>query len=78
MLLQKLKERSAGTEYEFPYETTTLYHLVKMLGSQFQADDHKVIMERPSVSIVAQRYEYLKKIATFRSEGYLIVYLAET
>ena len=35
MLLQKLKERSSGTEYEFPYKRTTLYHLVKKLGFQF-------------------------------------------
>ena len=68
-----MKERSAGTEYEFRYERTTLYHLVKKLGFQFQAaDNRKVIMESPG--IVAWRYEYLKKMVKFRSKGYLIVY----
>ena len=55
MLLQKLKERSAGTEYEFPYERNTLYRLMKKLGFKFQAADNRtVIMESPR--IVALRY----------------------
>ena len=43
---EKLKEISARTSYEFPYGRTTLYHLLKKRGFEFQKTNKlKVIME---------------------------------
>ena len=76
-LHEKLKELSAGTNYEFPYGRTTLFHLVKKLGFNYQkADNRKVLMESPR--IVAWRWKYLRQVEKFRSDGSLIVYLDET
>ena len=37
IIYEKLKgTSSAGTSYEFPHVRTTLYHLLKKLGSEYQ------------------------------------------
>ena len=73
----KLKGLSTERHYALFYGRTTLYHLLKRLDFKYQkADNHKVLMEAPS--IVAWRWEYLRQIEKHPSEGYLIVYLDET
>ena len=50
MLLNKLKEILAGTDYEFSNGKTTLHaYLVKIRFQYQKADNRKVIMESPSL-----------------------------
>ena len=66
VLYEKLKEISTGTHYELAYGRTTLQ----------KADNRNVLIETPR--IVAWRWEYLRQIEKYRSEGSLIVLLDET
>lgn len=77
MLLDRLKDRTAGTPDSFPYERTTLYRLLKHLGFRYRVyNRRKVIMEAPR--IVALRHRFLRQIAQVRAQGKNIVYLDET
>ena len=61
LILTKLKEPSAATDYEFLYGRTTLHAYLIKIGFQFRkADNQKVNMESPK--LVAWRFKYLTKI----------------
>ena len=72
-LYAKLIQISKGTNYEFRYKHTSLYHLVRKLGFKYNKyDKRSVIME--SVKIVVWSYKYLLEIANYKAQNYLIVY----
>ena len=73
----KLIKISKGTDYEFCYKRTSLYHLVQKLSFKYKKCDKRSVIKK-SVKIVACRYKYLLEIAKYRAQNYLIVYLDET
>ena len=76
MIFQKVKEKTEGTDYAFPYELTSLKKLLKMIGFHFcKTNNRTVLME--ILRIAARRYEYLRKIRK-RAEGFLPVFIDET
>ena len=76
MLLEKIQERTMG-DYEFPYGRTWLSKLVKSLGFCYcRSNNREILMESPS--IMAWRWEFLRKLKTLRAEGCTPVYLDET
>ena len=77
MIFQKVKEKTEGTDYAFPYELTSLKKLLKMIGFHFcKTNNRTVLMEIPRIA--ARRYEYLRKIRKLRAKGFLPVFIDET
>ena len=77
MIFQKVKEKTEGTDFAFPYELTSLKKLLKMIGFHFcETNNRTVLMEIPRIA--ARRYEYLRKIRKLRAEGFLPVFKNET
>ena len=77
MIFQKVKEKTEGTDYAFPYELTSLKKLLKMIRFHFcKTNNRTVLMEIPRIA--ARRYEYLRKIRKLRAEGFLPVFIDET
>ena len=77
VLLNKLKEISAGIDCKFTYGRNMLHAYLVKIGLQYQkADNQKVIIKSPRLS--AWRYKYLIKVQKYREDGYLTVYLDET
>ena len=77
MIFQKVKEKTEGTNYAFPYELTSLKNLLKMIGFHFcKTNNRTVLMEIPRIA--ARRYEYLRKVRKLRAEGFLPVFIDET
>ena len=76
VIFQKVKEKTEGTNYAFPYELTSLKKLLKMIGFHFcKTNNRTVLMEIPRIA--AGRYEYLRKIRKLRAEGFLPVFIDE-
>ena len=77
MIFQKVKEKTEGTEYAFPYELTSLKKLLKMIGFHFcKTNNRTVLMKIPRIA--ARRYEYLRKTRELRTEGFLPAFIDET
>ena len=77
IIFQKVKEKTEGTDYTFPYELTSLTKLLKMIGFHFcKTNNCTLLMEIPRIA--AQRYEYLRKIRKLPAEGFLPVFIDET
>ena len=77
IIFQKVKEKTEGTDYVFPYELTSLKKLLKMIGFHFcKTNNRTVLMEIPHSA--ARRYEYLRKMRKLRAEGFLPVFMDET
>lgn len=60
MILDKMKENTKGTDYEFPYGITQLRKLVRLIGFRFcRTETRSVIME--STQIAAWRLNFYEK-----------------
>ena len=77
MIYEKILQKTSGEDYEFPYGRSTLSKILKSLGFHYcRNKNRQVLMESPRIQ--AMRYEFLRKLRKFRSDGYKIVYLDET
>lgn len=76
-LTESMRQKTAQTNYEFPYSAATLYRLLVSMGFQYKSAPKKSLRtETPD--IIVWRYRYLHAIRDFRSQGYDDVYLDET
>ena len=76
-LMEAMRQKTAGTDYQFPYGAKTLYRLLRSMGFKYRVVPRKSIRAE-SYHIIAWRYKYLETIKYFRSLGYADVYLDET
>ena len=76
-LNRAMREKTAGTEYEFPYSDSTLYRLLGSMGFVYRTLAKKSA-KFESEEVIAWRYRYLQAIREFRSKGYRDLYLDET
>ena len=50
MIFQKVKEKTEGTNYAFPYELTSLEKLLKMIGFHFCKTNNRTVLMESHVS----------------------------
>ena len=76
-LVASMREKTAGTDFEFPYGGRTVNRLLITMGFRYKTVMRKSTRAE-SQEIIAWRYRYLDQIKRFRLQGYCDVYLDET
>lgn len=77
MLLTCMQRSTKGTQYEFPYKTSTLKEILRKTGFKFKkAKSRNILVENPRIE--QRRFRYLHQIETYRLEKRNIVFIDET